>query len=82
MKKKDVTRVFDNYSFVNNFSILLLCKINILDIFNMVDFFRFLLDRVLIKLNFWLRMYVSYIESLNIPDGKNIVLNVLDALDI
>ena len=28
------------YTFINNFSLLFLCKINILDIFNMVDFFQ------------------------------------------
>ena len=54
------------YLFVNNFSALLvLCKINILDSFDMRDFFQiFIISRttkILIELNFWLGTHVPYI---------------------
>ena len=48
--------------FVNNFSALLLCKINILDIFDMSDVLQiFVTSRhteILIESNFWLGKYV------------------------
>ena len=38
------------YQFVNKFSVLLLCEINIFDIFNKVDFFsEFLIGNVRVK---------------------------------
>ena len=39
----------DFFQFVNSFPVLLLCKINFLEIFDMGDFFRFLLYRELLK---------------------------------
>ena len=48
-----------------HFSELLLCKINVLDIFDTGDFFQILIISrstwILIESNFWLGMYVSYI---------------------
>ena len=53
------------YLFVNKFSALLLCKINVLDIFNMGDFFQiFVISRtieILIESNFWLGTYLPQI---------------------
>ena len=53
------------YLFVNNFSVLLLWKINVFDIFDMSDLFQiFVISRsaeILIESNFWLGMYVPYI---------------------
>ena len=49
--------------FTNNFSALLLHKINVLDILNMVDYFQIFLilqsTEILMKSNFWLGMYES-----------------------
>ena len=55
--------------FFNNFLALLLCKINVLDIFDVRDFLNiFVISRsteILIKSNFWLRVYVLYILKLH-----------------
>ena len=57
------------FEFFNNFLALLLCKINVLDIFDVRDFLNiFVISRsteILIKSNFWLRMYVLYILKLH-----------------
>ena len=37
------------YQFVKNFAALFLCEINVLDIFDMGDFFKFLLYREILK---------------------------------
>ena len=62
------------YQFVDNFSALLLCKINVLDIFDTGNFFQiFVISRsteILIESNFWLEMYVTYI----LKDIKKICL--------
>ena len=53
------------YQFVKYFSALLLCKINVLDIFDMGDFFQILFvsqsTEILIESNFLLEMYAPYI---------------------
>ena len=52
------------YQYVNNFSELLLCKINVFVIFNMnIKKWIFVTSRstdILNELNFWLGIYVSY----------------------
>ena len=55
------------YQFVTNFSELVLCKINILDFFDMGDFFQiFVISRnteILIEPNYWLGMNVPFIHE-------------------
>ena len=57
------------YYFVNKFPALLLCKINVLDFFDIGNFFRIFFItqnfKILIESNYWLRMYVPHI--LNLP---------------
>ena len=53
------------YQFVNNFSALLLCKINFLDFYDTSDFFQILVisrnTKILIDPIYWLRIHVPYI---------------------
>ena len=56
--------LLDNYFFLqffDNFSALLLCEINVLDIFNISDFFQFFVitrrTEIVIVSNFWVRVY-------------------------
>ena len=74
IKKGYVTRLSIKQSFfhqfVNNFSALLLCDINFLEIFDIGGFFQtFFITRsteIVIELNFWLGIYVPYILEFNI----------------
>ena len=70
LEKRDMSRnyLLDKFfwnQFVNNFLVSLLCKINVLDIFDMDDFFSIFIilwsTEILIEWNFWVIMYVPYI---------------------
>ena len=65
IKKDWLTDYFLNNYFVyhcfNNFSALLLCKINVLFFFDVEDFFKFFSrnTEIQIKSNYWLGMYLT-----------------------
>ena len=63
------------YQFINNFSALLLCKINSLDIFDMGDFDQIFViswsTEILIQSKFWLEIYTPYIPNLVFTDSHH-----------